>query len=119
MRGHRAAVGAGEDLFVFVAFAGDDDDVGVGVGLWRAGFDRCSDGAGAVDLDVYFVAEGFVDAGEDVFDDRGGFFGARVVAGDDDVVGELCGGFAHAGAFGFVAVAAAAEDDEEFAGAFC
>lgn len=55
--GDCAAFVVGEELFVFVAFAGDDDDVGVGVGCWCAGFDCGFDGAGAVDLDIDFVAQ--------------------------------------------------------------
>ena len=51
-------------------------------------------------------------AGQDLGDDRAGVLRARVVGGDDDVVGQRRGGGAHERALGPVAVAAGAEDHE-------
>jgi len=47
--------------------------------------------------------------------DRGGFFAARIVVGDDDTVGELRRRRAHQHTLALVAIAAAAEHDVQFA----
>ncbi len=50
-------------------------------------------------------------AGQDFLADGGRIFAARIVVGDDDVVGERAGALAHQRALALVAVAAAAEHD--------
>ncbi len=99
----------GEDLLFFVALAGDEDDV------VRLGFSECEvDGRGAIGLDGIADIAGF-EAGLDFSEDGARIFGARVVAGGDDEVASLPCGQAHLGAFGAIAIAAAAEDSEDAA----
>src|SRR3954469_19503128 len=78
---------ARELLALLVALAGDDDDIAVG-----GQADRLLDGGAPVDLDVQVVAR---DPGDDLRDDRLRILGARVVAGDDHLVGESRGDLAH------------------------
>ena len=93
-------------LVVLVAFACDEDDV-----AWLCVGDGVSNGFTAV-WDGKAVCA-FGDAWQDVLNDGVGGFCALVVAGDDDKVRQLrCGG-SHLGAFGAVAVAAAAKQGDE------
>ena len=93
-------------LAFLVALAGDDQRV-AGV----KGRNRLADRLVAVaDLD------GAGRGGEDRLADFGRYFGARIVVGDDDEVGEPGGDLAHDRALAAVAVAAAAEDDDDAAG---
>ena len=96
-------------LVGFVAFACDEDDVALG----RA-FEGGLDGLAAVDDfgGASFAAE----TGGGVFDDGGRVFGAGVVGGEDADVAAIFGGGGHAGAFGAVAVATAAEDGDDAVG---
>src|SRR4051812_28285993 len=96
--------GGADDLVIFVAFAGEEDDVaGLGQG------DGHADGGTAVGLDGDFVF-GFPvggEAGANFFDDGVGVFGARIVAGENDLVGEALGDGGHLGTLGAIAIAAA------------
>src|SRR4051794_35872686 len=95
-----ALVGA-DDLVVLVALAGDQDDVaGAGVGQ------DALDGGPAVGFLIDRGPAAGGEAGADLVDDRPGVLGARVVAGDPDVVGQGLGDGGHARALGAVAVAA-------------
>src|SRR4051812_1948828 len=97
----RDLVPAGELLALLVPLAGDDHDVAVG-----GQADRLRDRRLAVDLAAHVVA---LDAGEDLVEDRLGVLRARVVAGHDDLVGELRREAPHQGPLAPVAVAAGAE----------
>ena len=103
--------GAPENYVEMVAEAGWNGWFAV----WRPEADlRLAAARGAaVGLDEGVGPHGGGDAGEDVGDDRAGVLGARVVGGDDQLVGQLGAGGAHEGALGAVAVAAGAEDGEE------
>src|SRR4051794_19039028 len=94
-----------ELLALLVALAGDDDDIAVG-----GQRDRLLDRRAPVDLDAHVVA---VDAGDDLGHDRLGVLGARIVAGDEHLVGQPGGDLAHDRALAAVAVAAGAEDDDD------
>jgi hypothetical protein len=95
-------------LVGFVAFAGDENEV-----AWSGEFDGAADGGFAI-FDNFVVGE--LEAGFHIGEDLAGVFGAGVVGSEDDVVGEGFSGASHEGAFGFIAVAAAAEDAEEACG---
>ena len=68
------------------------------------------DRGAAVGLDADVPA---ADPGDDLGDDRVGVLRARVVGGDDDLVGQARGDLAHERALAAVAVAARAEDDDD------
>ena len=53
-------------------------------------------------------------SGGDLLNDLHGVFGSGVVAGQNDMIRQFCGNFAHAGTFGAVTVAARTENDGEF-----
>ncbi len=95
-------------LIGFVAFSGDEDDV-----VPTLSAQGLCDGLRAIGLDSGGEA---VEAGKDFGDNRHGILGARVVGGHNRFVGPSIDGCGHLGAFGAVAVAAAAEDADEAAG---
>ena len=96
-----------EDLLLLVAFAGNQNHI---AGL--CGFEREMDGSGAIGLDRILDASDFK-AGFDFGEDGERIFAAGIVAGGDDEVAALACGFAHLGALGAVAIAAAAEDSDD------
>src|SRR3954470_11127091 len=101
----RDLAAARELLALLMALAGDDDDIAVG-----GQADRLLDGRAPVDLDAQVVAR---DPGDDLRDDRLRILGARVVAGDDHLVGEPRRDLAHQRALAAITVAAGAEGDDD------
>ena len=102
---------AADVLVVLVALAGDEDDVFGGAALpiaWRIASARFS----ITSTSSWPIAPARICARIEV-----GRFEARVVAGDDDAVGEPAGDRAHQRPLGRVAVAAAAEHAPEPAAA--
>src|SRR2546423_14146951 len=94
-----------ELLALLVALAGDDDDVAVG-----GQPDGLLDRRAPVDLDAHVLA---LDPRDDLGDDRLRVLGARVVAGDHDLVGQPRGDRAHLRALAAVPVPAGAEDHDD------
>ncbi len=68
-------------------------------------------GLATVGFDVGFGAPRRVEPGEDVLNDLLRVFAARVVGGDDDMVGQLLGDPGHSRTFGLVPLASTAEHD--------
>src|SRR5579883_2438880 len=99
---HRA-----DDLAALMPLAGDEEEV-----TRREERERAADRGGAV-ADLFGLGAG----GENGAANEGGILAARIVVGDDDVVGEAVGDPSHLRPLAGVAVAAAAEDDDELAAA--
>ena len=95
----------GRDLLGFVPFAGNQNYIPA-CRIGNRGMDRSR----AIGLDVGFGASIRIEPTEDFVDDSIGWFGARVITGDDNRVAELVGDLSHAGAFGSVSIAATTED---------
>ncbi len=96
-----------DDLVGFVAFSGDKDGV-----VWRGCQAACeADGFCSIGFDVAIGR--WRDAGLNLANDGIGIFRAWIVRRHDEHVGEAGGGFAHARAFGAIAVATCPEEDEE------
>jgi hypothetical protein len=100
-------LGLAEDLVVLVPLAGDEHHV-AGAGETH----RHADGRSPVGLDEDLGA-GLAHAGDDGVDDGARLLGARVVRGDHRHVGVAGDDGAHPGPLGRIAIAAAAEDDDE------
>ena len=96
-------LGGAHDLVILVPLAGDQQHV-----ARLQCLDRRGDGRLAV-ADLPRARR----RGEDFGADRGGVLGARIVVGDDRLVGQLAGDGAHLRTLALVAVAAAAEDHDE------
>ena len=98
-----------DDLASLMALAGDDEHV--------ARAQLCDAGAIAAarsrDFGDLRPAPGVLRARQDCGADRGGLLAARIVVGDDDEIGAARGDFAHQRPLALVAVAAAAEDDDQ------
>jgi len=92
-----------DDLALFVALAREQDDV-VGAGFGNRGGDGF---AAAADLGCFRGARHHLAA------DGGGVFGAGVVVGDDDMIGEAGRDGAHQRPLAAIAVAARAEHDDQ------
>src|SRR5437588_5334433 len=94
-----------DDLIRLVALACDNDYLVVRGAVGR-GLDR---GAAVGDRFVFSAAH----PADDLVDDRLRPFAARVVARDDDAVGEPRGDLPHLRPLSFVAIAAAAEEEDD------
>src|SRR5581483_46495 len=96
---------AGDDHGALVAFAGDQDDVaGAGLGEGQR------HGGAAVHFDDVVAA---VRAGFNLGDDLARVLGVRVFVGQDEEVGQAGSGRAHDRALGAIALAGAAENNEQ------
>lgn len=102
----RERLGA-DDLVGFMAFSGNQD------GIVRRGCQAAceADGFCTIRFDMAGCSGG--DSGQDLANDLIGIFRAWIVGCHDKRVGEPCGGFAHARAFGPIAVTAGSEQDEK------
>ena len=102
---------AGDLLAGLVALAGDQHGV-AGPGARDGGGDRLGPVADLAHL-AALGRRHRVDAGEHRCADRRRVLGARVVVGDDQQVGAACGDLAHVRPLAAVAVAAAAQHDDQ------
>lgn len=92
-------------LGCLVALSGDQHNV-----TFAGAGDRVADGATTVDFDEL---RGCIHSRNNRSDDGLWGFTSRVVARDDDPVGESAGDLAHLGPLTLISVAAGAEDDDE------
>lgn len=96
-----------DDLAGFVAFASEKDNIVFGGHVYG-----CGDGVFAGGDDV--VREVYRQASGDLIADFSWVFAAGIVVRDDDVAAMFGCSFGHEGAFGIIAVAACAEEGDEF-----
>src|SRR5450755_2861706 len=101
---------SGSFLIRLVAFAGEKHHVAD----VRA-YDRARDRGGTIELYPVAAVSGFANAMHDLAGDEFRILAARIVAGDDHAIGELCRDAPHFRTLAAVALAAAPEDAHQLA----